>query len=45
MFAFEAGEPLDYSSVQAIRGLASKGQKITITGDPKQTAVVHVTAR
>ena len=45
MFAFEAGEPLDYNNAEVMRGLASKGQKITITGDAKQTAVVQVTAR
>jgi hypothetical protein len=45
MFAFEAGEPLDYASAEAMRELESKAQKITITDDPKQTAVVHVTAR
>jgi hypothetical protein len=44
-FAFEAGEPLDYASAEAMRELESKAQKITITDDPKQTAVVHVTAR
>lgn len=45
MFAFEDGEPMDYATAEVIRKLASKGQKITITGDPKQTAVVQVTAR
>jgi hypothetical protein len=45
MFAFEDGEPQDYSSAEVIRGLAAKAQKVTITGDPKQTVVVRVTAR
>jgi hypothetical protein len=45
MFAFEDGEPLDYSSAEAFRGLTAKAQKITITGDPKQTVVVRVAAQ
>ncbi len=45
MFAFEDGEPADYDSADLIRRLAPKGQKITITGEPKQTAVVQVTVR
>jgi hypothetical protein len=45
MFAFEDGEPADYGSAEVIRGLASKAQQITITGEPKQTALVHVTTR
>lgn len=44
MFALETGEPEDYASAEAMRGLAAKGQTITITGDAKQTAVVRVTA-
>jgi hypothetical protein len=45
MFAFQDGEPIDYTSAEVIRGLASKGQKITITDDPKQTVLVRVTAQ
>jgi len=44
MFAFENGEPEDYTSAEVMRGLAAKGQKITITGDAKQTVAVRVTA-
>jgi hypothetical protein len=43
MFAFGDGEPEDYASAEVMRGLAAKGQKITITGDAKQTVVVRVT--
>ena len=43
MYAFEDGEPADYASGEVMRGLAAKGQKITITDDAKQTVVVRVT--
>jgi Polysaccharide lyase family 4, domain II len=45
MFAFEDGEPVDYATAEVIRKLAPKGQKITITSDAKQTAVVQVIPR
>jgi hypothetical protein len=45
MFAFEDGEPQDYISAEVMRGLAAKGQKITITSEPKQPVMVRVTAR
>jgi hypothetical protein len=45
MFAFEDGEPADYASAEVMAKLAPKGEEVTITGDPKQVVVVHVTAR
>ncbi|MEQ1885888.1 MAG: carboxypeptidase-like regulatory domain-containing protein [Bryobacteraceae bacterium] len=44
-FAFEDGDPSDYADANVITGLAAKGQKVTITGDAKQSISVQVTPR
>jgi hypothetical protein len=45
MFAFEDGEAADYADPIIVAGLAAKGQRIKITGDPKQTVTVQLTPR
>jgi hypothetical protein len=45
IFAFDTGEPGDYSDPEAVRKLAPKGQLVTITGTAAPSVVIGLSER